>query len=378
MNDFQYHIHNSNFKSIKFPISERIFSIHSDLDFYKSKYDITRDLYNDSFRNEITEFKSEYKGLLKELKKVYDKEFESMEGSDEEKHSYADHISGLSLHEYEQRETIDFIKGQFYKFMDSYSKSMIITIQSLNEKYLIDLCNSLSDEFNKRIKYEHLDNSDFLNSIRRYFDLVLEILSPEIDRYISELVNYQKLRNKIVHTMSMFKKDDTTIVNHLRDRFSDSIVFLEKGEYFFLRINSANIVSELFLIAHSLFEEVMWEIDNKLNHDVLKSKLLYWLTMLDNNIKIENTDVTRLSKDSRQIICHFSSSSPSINDTICRLTIKHSKKGSFSITNQCDRDNMNQFTQITDKHSKSIFHRLLRSFYHNPNNLDIRILVYPA
>jgi len=148
MNTFQYYFYYSHAKKDKSFLEKAFEDLIKKVELYEKQYEITLNLYKSEWNKEVKELYENHTTLQKKAKEVYDKTYAEMEGEDEQmRHSYADHVSGLDILNYEYHEEKDNIKARYLDFFDLYSKSLMTALYSLIESKLKGICDIIADEF---------------------------------------------------------------------------------------------------------------------------------------------------------------------------------------------------------------------------------------
>lgn len=341
------------------------------LDVYEKQFSLTLKSYLKEWDNELLKLKTEYETSRKEADKVYEEVMAEVGTDDDYAPNYAMNVSGLDYLESNYAENHEIIENKYKEFLDLYSKSILVSLYALNESSLNQICKVSADLFSKKIKPSHFNSRDYLNSSIDYLELVLEIDTSILEKYISKLKDIQFIRNKIVHAGSKFSDNK---IEDVVKRNEKLLHFDNDSQY--LKIISSKFIKELFSLFKELYCEILWLIDEKQNSQILKNGIKYWLGLLDSNIFITQVKYERVSLNNRSINFKLSSRKKTIPKIDCRMSLKKAKEKKVEITDQTSSSVINEFMELENKSNGYHLSDVVKIFDFDNEKFELNLVIY--
>lgn len=350
------------------------------IELFEKQFDLTIKLYISEYNNELNKFNEDFRFIEKKRKEIYDQAYDELKGdeADEYRDSYADQMSGLSTFDYESNMEKDYLKKRFLDFLDQYSKTVLIQLYSLIENKLKEICDILSIDFYKKIKYEHLDSRNYLDTSINYLKLVIEIPTDSLESYITKLKDIQFIRNKVIHDEAKFSNEKKAQIRKIVRENEEVMELLELNSNLFLRIRKKKYILDLFVLIKEFFEEVIWLIDSKQEYIIFKKGLKHWFGVIANNICIKNFKVTKALKSKKNI--EFEIEFKKLNNLKykykCRMSIKQSKKNSLEITDQTENEYIENFANYGNEKDDYLFVNVFELFNLSKKGLEVILTIF--
>ncbi|MCB0538093.1 MAG: hypothetical protein KDE33_11280 [Bacteroidetes bacterium] len=377
MNSFQYALYSINAKKESSDLENAFKDLIKKVELYEKQYEVTLKLYKSEWEKELKEVDEIYAEFKEERKVIYDKAYAEMEGENEQlRDSYAEHVSGLEMVSYKHYEERENIKIRYLDFFDLYSKSLLTALYSLIENKLKEICDIVSKDFGYRIKYEHLDSRNYLNTSLNYFELVIQIPIESIEPFISKLKDIQFIRNKVIHTESKFSGDNEKTIVEIVNKSKGALELKKHGESTFLRIKKSKYILDYFELIRELFEELIWLLDSKQERQILRKGLEYWFGLLDKNIFIKNIASEKVGKGKRDLEFELSSRKKSIPKFKCKLSIVRGSKNSLEIIDQTTNKVISKFNELVNEKKSFIFNYAFEMFNLSDKGLKIKVMMF--
>lgn len=344
--------------------------IKKQIDIYNRQYLLTLKTYIKEWQGEISSKNETYKTQKEIAEKIYVETFDGNE-DDDSAHSYAMHTSGLETLEYMHFNTIEEIDNEYKNFLDLYSKSTLIALYSLNESKLNEISNIASEIFQKKIKPSHFNTRDYLNSSIQYLELVIELETDKIEKYISKLKDIQFLRNNIVHNISIFS--DIKTITEISNKHKESLNFNPENQY--LKISNSKFIKDFFSLLKEFYKDLFWIIDKKQNSQIIRNGLIHWLGLIDNKISIEDFKFNKFSNNEKQMHFKAITFNADIPNFECRITLKKSKEKSFDLINQTDNEKITDFFKCEKELNGYFLESIFIPFNTDAENFEIKLMV---
>jgi len=350
-------------------LEKSFIEINNQLELYEKHHSSTLKNYLKSWQEELDVLKERYKKAEKRAQEKYDETIGTNDPKNEDNIAYATHISGIDYLAHNKYEEIEEIKAKYLDFLDLFSKSTLISLYSLNENFLSKICDITSQTFEKKIKVSHFSSRDYLNSSFNYLELVIDLQKEPFEKHVSKLKDIQSIRNKIIHEGSEIK--DSSILKTVK-KFSPNLIYDEEKE--FLRIVKPDFNKDFFKLLKSLYEELLWQLEERQQNKTLKSILENWFGLIEGKITISEISSKKTSNKIRTIDFKIESDNDKIPELKGKLTITRSKGYVFEIIDQSENDLINELAEA----EKDLINLTmgLKTFMSFDKNLDIRLLIY--
>lgn len=374
MNLFRY----SMFYSLKkktLPIEDCFSKRTHELTLYEKQYLLTKDLYASEWNKEYLELNEEYKTDLAKANEEYQKTYAEMEGEDEDfRHQFADHKSNSRYVDHWFYESTEDMKFRYNSFFDIYSKSVVMTLYSLVESTLKEICLIAQSDLNKKIAPEDLDSKNYLMNSINYFDLVLEIPIDTITPLIQKLEKIQKVRNKIAHENSEVTSLE---IEEIIKNSNGSLTIEEEngGKYF--KIVKAKYVLDFFELIREIFEEAFWLIDERYENKFLLKGLNYWFGMLDEKVKISHLEITKIKKGERKVNFRINSRKHKIKKFNCRIALSRNTINEVNFIEQTNLPLVEAFNQRVTAVNSFIYDYVFPYFNQSSKKTKVELLTFP-
>ncbi|WP_461789722.1 hypothetical protein [Pedobacter sp.] len=272
------------FSTLKYRINSHIEHIEVTDSLYKKQLSEARQQLEDSFIEPLKIATKRYKEL------VGDGE---VSPSDDQ---IASHESGLSDLENEHSFQDHELSERFDELGSMFNNSALIQTCSLLEKELKDLCYLLQDEENELISLEDFASRDYIGGCLKYLTLVIKLDNTILEPYLNKIKDLQFLRNRIVHDRGEFLKSDEKLRDNLKiikeiiKKSSNRVELIEEHRYHELKIKEASYVLDYYKHILEFFQTILWLIENRFNHKLLKSKLIRLIGSTQKKAKIKFVD----------------------------------------------------------------------------------------
>lgn len=86
--------------------------------------------------------------------------------------------------------------------------SVFLTAYSIFENRMFEICSICKEEFELKISARDIKGNDYLDQCKKYLEKVVEVDLSHLNQTWSDLANYRKLRNAIVHNEGTLKESD--------------------------------------------------------------------------------------------------------------------------------------------------------------------------
>ncbi|WP_107827134.1 hypothetical protein ABZR88_16825 [Mucilaginibacter yixingensis] len=337
----------------------------------------TTDLYRREYVTRLSELREKRETAHAEAKKIYDEVYAATDGDENEKWSQAimeADPNGVDNHFNLEEVTLEMT----YKEMaDHFNKSSFVIVYALLENELRRLCGILKTEFGKRLSLQDIESKDYLQSMINYLDKVLEIELNVCQPYLTKIKQVQFLRNKIMHAAGEFPLNDQPLLDQLI-KDSHGNLYLQHYEplpYRLLKIKKVEYVYQQYDLLLDFIHELLWCLDTKLQHALIREKLLLLFHFLDEQADVVITQLKPVKKG-REV----SFSVVKGNDTILdgTLTLTTAKKDSLHLNNQlADHYLLGRLMAYLDENQQSFFDDFLQPFYKMNHPLRAELTCYP-
>lgn len=343
-------------------------AIYDQLELYENQHSSTIKNYLKSWEEELDDLKKRYKKSEKRAQEKYDETIGDNDPEDQDNIAYATHNSGIDYLAHKKYEDIEEIKTKYSDFLDLFSKSTLIGLYSLNENFLSKICELTSHTFGKKIKLSHFSSRDYLVSSFNYLELVIDLPKEPFEKYISKLKDIQSIRNKIIHEGSEIK--DGSMLKTVK-KFSPNLLYDEENEY--LRIVNSDFNKDFFKLIKTLYQELLWQLEERQQYKTLKSILENWFGLIEGKITISEISSKAKSKI-RTIDFKIESDNDKIPDLKGKLTLTSSKGYKVEIIDQSENDLIKELL-VAEKDLINL-EMELKTFMSFDKSLDIRLLIY--
>lgn len=343
--------------------------INEQLELFENQHSSTIKNYLKNWKEELDNLTERYKKLEKSSQEKYDETIGDNDPSDENNIAYATHISGIDYLAHRKQENIEEIKAKYSDFLDLFSKSTLIGLYSLNENFLSKICELSSQAFEKKIKLSHFSQRDYLLSSFNYLELVIDIPFEPFKKYVSKLKDIQSIRNKIIHEGSEIK--DNSILKTI-EKYSPNLLYDKEKE--FLRIVSSNFNKDFFALLKSLYQELLWQLEERQKYKSIKSILENWFGLIEGKITISEVYSTKTSSKKRTIDFKIVSDNEKIPELNGKLSLTSNKGYEVEIIDQSENELIKELLEA----EKDLINLNLelKTFMTFDKNLDIRLLIY--
>lgn len=361
-----YYINNER----KIEILEKSFlDIKEQIALYEKQHSNTINSYLKNRQEELDNLEKRYLKVEEDAQKRYVETLGTENPEDQNNIAYAMHISGIDYLFHKKNEEIEKIKQKYADFLDLFSKSTMIALYSLNENFLNKICDISSKSFNQKIKVSHFNSRDYLKASFDYLELVVDIPKEPFERYISKLKEIQSIRNNIIHAGSQIT--DASILKLVKS-YSHSFHYTEETQ--FLRITSPKFTNNFFTLIKNLYEEILWQLEERQSYKTLKSIFENWFGIIEGKIITTEINSIKNSEKTRTIDFKMESNNEKVSKLSGKLTLTRSKGYVVEIIDQTENDLIKEFVEA-DKNG--IYLEMgLKTFMSFSNDLDIRLLIY--
>jgi hypothetical protein len=249
----------------------------------------TTDLYRREYGIHKNELREKSEAAHVEAKKIYDEVYAATDGDENEKWSEA--IMAAEPNAIDNHFNLEGIKlDTDYKDMaDHFNKSSFVIVYAVLENELRRLCGLLKTTFGKRLSLQDIESKDYLQSMINYLDKVLEIELAPCQPNLTRIKQVQFLRNKIMHAAAEFPLGDQPVLDQLI-KDSKGNLYLQHFDpltYRILKIRMIDYVYQQYDLLLDFIHELLWCIDYKLEHALVKENLRLLFRFLDAKVKVD-------------------------------------------------------------------------------------------
>ena len=369
MTPFQITFHYINHEREIETLEKSFLDINEQIDIYEKQFSNTINSYLKNRQEELDALEKRYVKIEQNAQKRYDEAIGTENPDDQNNIAYATHISGIDHLLHRKIEEIEKIKVKYSDFLDLFSKSTLVALYSLNENFLNKICDITSQTFNQKIKVSHFNSRDYLKASFNYLELVIDIPREPFKSYESKLEEIQKVRNKIIHAGSQITGE--SILKFVKT-YSHSFNYNKENK--FLRVTSPKFTTDFINLIKSLYEEILWNLEEKQNYKTLKCILENWYGLIEGKIIISEISSKKTSEKKRTIDFKAESDNENIPEFYGKLTLTSSKGYVVEIIDQTENKLMKEFLEA-DK--DGIYLEMgLKAFMTFNKNLDISLLIY--
>src|SRR5665213_2178843 len=263
-------------------LPEKFFiQVQHKLQMYKKHTQTTIKLYQDEFKERMTDHKKAYQAAMAEANEIYKRRYEEIEGNEQDKHDYAMHELSIGEIEYHFSNEEEALKNSFLEMADHFNKSALVTLYALMETELRRLCGHLQIYFKKRVTLERFEQADYFKSILEYLDQIIELDITDLQPYQTKLVPLQFLRNKVMHNGGEFQLPITDYLGELVKGSDDGLNLEEipNEQLTVVRVRSKFVMPFYDLISE-MFMELFRLLNEKENFLFLRDRLAYLFRFL--------------------------------------------------------------------------------------------------
>jgi hypothetical protein len=214
------------------------------------------------FWDELYQLKEELDQIIDIEKQIFEnaKSFiETLENNLREKANNIDGLDKVPKNEEEEDQAQFYYhlfgmeEDNIHLIFQNQLRSRVLSIFSILEKKLYQLCKLIEKEFNFSVKLKHLKGNDTLNGFWTYLTFVFKFDKNEIEKLYTPIVTKKYLRNKIAHGKNIDQ-------NNLRNQRSQKglVIYEHRGEGYFRIENSYvyQLIEELDLFFVQLIKSV--------------------------------------------------------------------------------------------------------------------------
>ncbi len=351
---------------------ENIFQeIKNQINIYHRQFNLTLTSYKKEWNEELKKNDEKYKEQKKEADKIY---YDEIAGYEKDVNTllYAENKSGINIISHQHYSNKVDIDNEYFQFFDLYSKSILIALYSLNESELNRIALKTSEIFNKKIKPTHFDSRNYLISSITYLNLVIEVETEKLEKYITRFVQYQFLRNGIVHNSSKFKEEKT--LKTVLSNFKDSISFNTTSGN--IKIKNSSFIKDYLQLLKEFYEDLLWQIDFCQESSIVKNGLNHWIKALNDKLKIEQINFEKFTTKEKLISFTVRANGKELRDFDLKITFKKSTTRSFELTDQTNDDLISEFLNYEKKLEGDYIVDVIKPFDFIYSNYSIKILAY--
>ena len=365
----------------KFNKTEKGFiQVQDKIQIYFGNAETTLHMYRKEFDKKIADQLIEKKHAVDRSEGEYQKYHDEATGSHHDRHLYAMHASGYDAIESNFAEADETIREHFRVMADHFNKSALVTFYALLESELRRLCAHLQTSFKIRVSLGRFEQSDYLQSIQEYLDLIIGFDTTELGRFVTKLKQLQYVRNKIMHNGAEFPLKPEEHLDNLVENSANSLYWeqLEDEQVKILRIRFGflkpyyDLVSELFTQLFKLFND-------RTQYVPLEKRVAYVFEFLASDLKATYRSHKAVKKGYQYI---FQIKSEQVDNTfefVCKISITEHSKDGVVFTPQLD-EAPDHLDRLIDGLSNdiSILKNVLAGYLVNGKAHQITFLLYPA
>lgn len=351
---------------------ENIFQeIKNQINIYHRQFNLTLKSYKKEWDEELKKNDERYNEQKKEADKIYNEEIAGYE-DDINTRLYAENKSGINIISHQHYSNKEDIDNEYKEFLDLYSKSILIALYSLNESELNRIAVKTSEIFKKKIKPSHFDSRNYLTSTITYLDLVIEVDTEKLERFITSFTQYQFLRNGIVHNSSKFKEEKT--LKTILSKFDDSISFNKSSGN--IKIKNSSFIKDYLKLLKEFYENLLWQIDFCQESAIVKNGLDHWINALNNKSKIEQIKFDKFTAKEKLISFKVIANNEEFRDFNLKITFKKNPDRSFELTDQTNDAVIGEFLNYENKLEGDYVIDVIKPFDFGYTNYSIKILAF--
>lgn len=347
-----YFIQNEREKST---LENHFIDFKEQLNIYHEQYSLTLQSYSNSCELELEELDKALNRRLNYFKENNTTSEEFLEFRVDKLHT-ENHDSKLR------------VKEKYFNYFDLYSKSILISLFSLNEIYLNKICDTSSKH--ERIKLSDFNFKNNLYGPIKYLELVLNIDISIFDKQISKLEDIQFLRNKIIHEGTL---DESEKLKSILSEHEGKLEF-DKNLNFF-KILHPQFIFDIEETLKAFYSKLFWALEANNDNMTITNSLKLWFGLIDENIYITNVKQCKSSVRSNSIKFCISSKSQKFTTCKAKLTIKKSKISKVELINQTTNELIDELFTLHKKESYELIECLNSLIMFNTSS-KIEMLVY--
>ncbi|MGF7082797.1 hypothetical protein [Mucilaginibacter sp. UYCu711] len=298
-----------------------------------------------------------------EAKKIFDEVYTASEGDEDEKWSQA--IMAAEPDAIDNHFNLEGMKLDMdYKDMaDHFNKSSFVIVYAVLENELRRLCGLLKTTFGKRLSLQDIESKDYLQSMINYLEKVLEIDIESCQPNLTRIRQVQFLRNKIMHAAAEFPLGDQPVLDQLI-KDSKGNLYLQHFDpltYRLLKIRKIDYVNQQYDLLLDFIYELLWCIDAKLEHALIKENLLLLFRFLDEKVEITISEVTVIKKGRKIAFAVIKGKKKILKGT---LSLQAAKKESVLFINHVpENDRLKRLFKYLTEQQQTFLDDFLKPFY---------------
>lgn len=277
----------------KSPIEVFFNKIQHKIDLYERHTITTNNIYIKSKEEEISKLIEQHKKATEKAKKLY---ASIVEGStlENEANNHAIAIHETRIDELDHYHDQDILAtNEFYEeMMDNFFKVSLIGIYALLESETKNLCNHLQVKFNLKISSTDLNSRDYFKSSKLYFEKVIDMPVSNLTQFENKFSDLQKLRNHMVHSSGEISENKKILLEIIKRSAGQLTLINEADLPVTFQLKSTAYLETKYNEVRNFFRELLLIIDEKLNHEILLSRLKLIFGVMGNYIDIEITKPT--------------------------------------------------------------------------------------
>lgn len=341
----------------------------------EKQYRLTKNFYGIEWKKEVAKLKEQYDFNMEKADEIYKEVYNNLEGEDEElKHSIAMRNSEMDYVDGWYSNESNNIKFYYTSFFDIYSKSVVMTLYSLLEGTMKEICQIVQNDLNKKIGSSDLASKNYILNSFNYLFLVVDLPDTTLKPLIKKLEKFQIVRNKIAHGNSEVTSKE---IEDIIKNSNGSLSIEEENKVRFLKIVHSRYIFGFIKLIREIFEELFWLLDERYENKFLLKGLDYWFGMLDEKIKISHLEISKIKKGVRKIKFIINSRKQKIKKFNCRITISRNKNNEIEFIEQTNLLAVKDFNQEVESSDSFIFDYIFPYFNQSSQKTKIELLTFP-
>lgn len=348
---------------------------------YGEYCDKTTILYRSDMKAELNKQQAYYDNLLAQARKEYEEIMAKVDNPTEEHEYEAYYKTGLSSIESEDHdEYMSAIKERYADTAEHFNRAALVTFYSLLESSMRQLCELLQKQLSKRIGLEQLSTSrNYMESIRHYFDLVLDISLADMVPLLDKFNDVQNIRNKIIHHNGLIAstKDNANIMGRIEANEHLDLKKFEESTYCEVKVRNIKYVLGLYPEFSDLFVKLFWRVEDRMGYPVFKKNLLHLFGFVFKEASVEITEVDK----GETIHCMIATKHPELPRVNCRVNFgKPDGKKPVSIIDQLGKENklIGRLAEFVADHPEILLDDLFSLFLSKKSKAGISVILFPA
>jgi len=352
--------------------------VQGKINIYRQHAETTIKLYQTEANEKLKAQKEEFKGAMEAADLVYEKVYLETGGSEDDRHAYAIHESGIQEIEHHYATADENLKTSFMEMADHYNKSSVVTLYALLETELRRLCGHLHSTFGLRFTVERFEKTDYLKSIMEYISLVADLDITIVEPKMNRLQELQFLRNRIMHNGAEFTLEANPWLEDLVNSTNGGLFWeqIPEEQLRVLRVRSKFIVP-YYTIVSDFFFYLFSSLNLKLQFTILTNRISFLFGFLTRGAVVSYISHRDVANGTQFIFLIKSPEGDNVFTFNCKITITTASVDQVVITNQLDViDKMERWVEQINE-NPAVLRQAIVGYLNPSKSHKIDIMLYP-